>query len=322
MAKWPLSPPKVWDTWKEVTASATPPAALVFAGDPTLAARAGEEFAPAAGQPRSWTRSLDDVSRIALGEGDILVVFASPQDEDRAVDALKRAKAKAAVVAVDEGPASTTSVTWYRPGLYRVSFVDAPAAWQALIGAILDVSDESVIPLARRYPALRQMASRRLIRQTARQNAAIGAAFFIPGTDMPVMTANQIKMVLSMAVMWGEELTKDRAFEIVSVVGAGLGLRMVSRQLLVFVPGPGWALKGAVGYSGTVALGEAALRYFQDGAPGTPARLVAVADRLRDLAGSVEGQERVKGAVRRLRGRVDTGAAGERLGSLTRRFRQ
>jgi uncharacterized protein (DUF697 family) len=321
MARWPLSPLKVWETWKEVTASSAPAAALIFAGDPTLAARAGQEFAPAAGHPPSWSRSLDELSRIALGEGDILVVFVPPQDEDRAVDALKRAKAKAAVVAVDEGPASSLSVTWYRPGLYRVSFADKPEAWQALIGAVLDLSGDAAIPLVRRYPVLRAMASRRLIRQTARQNAAIGAAFFIPGTDMPVMTANQIKMILSLAVMHGEELSKDRAFEIVSVLGAGLGFRMVTRQLLVFVPGPGWALKGAVGYSGTVALGEAALRYFREGAPGTPARLVSVAEKIRDLGGSPETQARVKGAVGRLRGRIDTEAAGERLGSLARRFR-
>lgn len=321
MAKWPLSPLKVWDTWKEVTATVGPPAALIFAGDAALAARAGDELAPAAGEPRSWTRSLEEISRIALGEGDILVVFVQPQDEDRAVDALKRAKAEAAVVAVDEGPAASEGVTWYRPGLYRVSFRDAAEGWQALIGAILDVSEEAVTPLARRYPALRALASRRLIRHTARQNAAVGAAFFVPGTDMPVMTANQIKMILSLAVMHGEELSKDRAFEIVSVVGAGLGLRMVTRQLLAFVPGPGWALKGAMGYSGTVALGEAALRYFQEGAPGTPARLVAVAERLRDLGTSVEGPGRLQGAVRNLRERVDTEAAGQRLGALTRRFR-
>jgi uncharacterized protein (DUF697 family) len=37
----------------------------------------------------------------------------------------------------------------------------------------------------------------------------------------------------------------------------------VARELLDFVPGPGWVLKGAVAYAGTRALGEAAIRYFE-----------------------------------------------------------
>jgi uncharacterized protein (DUF697 family) len=36
----------------------------------------------------------------------------------------------------------------------------------------------------------------------------------------------------------------------------------VARELLDLVPGVGWAVKGAVAYAGTRALGEAAVRLF------------------------------------------------------------
>jgi uncharacterized protein (DUF697 family) len=65
------------------------------------------------------------------------------------------------------------------------------------------------------------------------------------------------------------------------VVGAGFGLRAVARQALDIVPGVGWAVKGAVGYTGTRAMGEAALRYFERGAPATPTRLTSIVRRFR-----------------------------------------
>jgi uncharacterized protein (DUF697 family) len=84
---------------------------------------------------------------------------------------------------------------------------------------------------------------------------------------MPAMTANQIRMVLKIAAAYGEELGLDRALEILSVVGTAFVFRALAREALDFVPGFGWALKGAFGFSATVALGEAAIAYFEAGAP-------------------------------------------------------
>jgi uncharacterized protein (DUF697 family) len=46
-------------------------------------------------------------------------------------------------------------------------------------------------------------------------------------------------------------------------VGAGFAFRTVARELLDVVPFAGWAVKGAVAYTGTRAVGEAAERYFE-----------------------------------------------------------
>ena len=51
--------------------------------------------------------------------------------------------------------------------------------------------------------------------------------------------------------------------ELLGVVGAGFGLRAVARELLDVVPVAGWAVKGAIAYTGTRAVGEAAVRYFE-----------------------------------------------------------
>ncbi len=84
---------------------------------------------------------------------------------------------------------------------------------------------------------------------------------------MPAMTANQIRMVLQIAAAYGEEIGVDRAVEILSVVGSAFAFRTLARQALSFVPGFGWVLKGAVGFSATMALGRATIAYFDAGAP-------------------------------------------------------
>lgn len=129
----------------------------------------------------------------------------------------------------------------------------------ALLGGKLD---EEATQLAARLPVLRRGISEALISRVARQNAILGAAIFVPGADYPVLTLNQLRLVLRLAQAHGQEIDAQRAPEILAVIGGGLGFRAVARQALSVVPVAGWAVKGAVAYTGTRALGEAALRYF------------------------------------------------------------
>jgi uncharacterized protein (DUF697 family) len=130
--------------------------------------------------------------------------------------------------------------------------------------------------LAARLPSLRTAVCRELIRSFSRKNALVGVAVFVPGVDLPVLTLNQVRLVLRIAAAHGEQIDASRALELAAVVGGGLGFRTVARELVGAVPIAGWAVKGAVAYAGTRAVGEAALRYFQAGAP--LARLVPSRD--------------------------------------------
>ena len=122
---------------------------------------------------------------------------------------------------------------------------------------------ENGTALAARLPVLRPAVCRHLISQFSKKNALVAAAIFIPGVDMPVLTLNQIRLVLRIALAYGEEIDRQRAAELVGVVGAAFGFRAAARELLDLVPVAGWAVKGAVAYTGTKALGEAAVRYFE-----------------------------------------------------------
>lgn len=118
---------------------------------------------------------------------------------------------------------------------------------------------------AARLPVLRKAVVEHAVRKFSRQNGILGVAIFIPGADMPVLTLNQIRMVLHIAAAYGEEIDRDRALEILAVVGAAFGFRAFAREALGFVPGIGWAVKGGIAYAGTRALGKAAVAYFEAG---------------------------------------------------------
>jgi uncharacterized protein (DUF697 family) len=129
---------------------------------------------------------------------------------------------------------------------------------------------EHAAPLAGRVPLLRPAVTRHLVESYARKNGLIGAAIFIPGADLPVLALNEIRLVLRLAQAYGEESGPVRLPELAATLGAGFGLRTLARELLGLVTVAGWAVKGAVAYGGTRALGEAARQRYEFAA--TPRR--------------------------------------------------
>ncbi len=136
---------------------------------------------------------------------------------------------------------------------------DEVASW------LVDRVQGKRLALAHNFPFLRSAVAEEAVKSTALQNGLIGLVVIIPGADMPLMTLNQAKMMLQIAAAYGEHLGSDRIKEIGAIVSGGFALRAVARQLLVFVPGFGWAIKGAIGYGGTLAMGKAAVAYFERG---------------------------------------------------------
>jgi uncharacterized protein (DUF697 family) len=123
------------------------------------------------------------------------------------------------------------------------------------------------LPLAYNFDFARPAVASQLTTATAWQNALIGAVTILPGADMPLMTANQAKLLLQIAAAYGQPIgAGSRLGELAAVVGGGYALRTVARQALTFVPGFGWLVKGGIGFSGTVAMGKAAQAYFEEGA--------------------------------------------------------
>jgi uncharacterized protein (DUF697 family) len=166
---------------------------------------------------------------------------------------------------------------------------DGPVDKPTLEHKIVQAAGDGAGALAQLLPSVRRTYCDHVVITNAAQNGVIGVVVIIPGADMPAMTANQIRMVLKIAHAYGEEMNIDRAVEILSVVGAGFVLRTLARQALDFVPGFGWAVKGAVGFSGTIALGQAAIAYFENGAPLRVSRMQRVNRQVEKLSSRLPG---------------------------------
>jgi uncharacterized protein (DUF697 family) len=147
--------------------------------------------------------------------------------------------------------------------------------------AIADKAGPAGPALAARLPALRPHVVESVIEAAARRNGWIATAVWVPGADMPLLAAVEMRMVLAIGVCYGEEIGADRAAELLGTLGAGFGLRTAARELLDVVPIAGWVVKGGVAYSGTRALGRAAVEYFERGAVADVSKLRTLAERLR-----------------------------------------
>jgi uncharacterized protein (DUF697 family) len=128
---------------------------------------------------------------------------------------------------------------------------------------------EEATPLAARLPVLREAVCEELIRKFSRQNGVLGVLVFVPGADLPILTANQVRLVLRIADAHGFEIDRERLPEVLAVIASGFGFRALARKAIGYVPFVGWVVKGAVAYTATRALGEAAVRHFERRAPVT-----------------------------------------------------
>lgn len=147
---------------------------------------------------------------------------------------------------LDEGPASLVRV---------IATSDARALGPALAEWLVSIIDKD-IALAANFAFCRDVVARRLIRRCAAENAAVGAIDLVPGADLPVMTANQMRLALDIAACYSLPFEGARAIELAGVVVASLGWRRLARTLVELAPGLSGLLRAGVAFGGTAATGE------------------------------------------------------------------
>lgn len=95
----------------------------------------------------------------------------------------------------------------------------------------------------------------------------------IPASDIVVLIPIQIVEVTLIAYLSGQKLDSKMAREFILSLGGvalfGFGLRFAAQQgakvLNVVIPGSGSAISSTIAYSGTFAIGKAAIAYYIDG---------------------------------------------------------
>jgi uncharacterized protein (DUF697 family) len=248
----------------EVQASARDEKPLAVGGARELAAVLRKELAR--GAAPGAVRSGDEPEGAAAL---VYVLGREPSEEDaRALKRARRARVPIVAVAAGTGGEDVSVPYVLATDVVRVRAGEG-FSHEAIAQAIAGRLGEEGAPLAARLPFLRRAVCERLVAAFARKNGIVAAAVFVPGADLPVLARNQVRLLLRLDQAYGLELDpRSRAPEVLAVLAAGLGLRTVARELLDLVPVAGWAVKGAVAYAGTRALGEAAIRRLEAGVPG------------------------------------------------------
>lgn len=217
---------------------------------------------------------------------DAVIALAGPSDT--LAESLRRAREAyvPTVVLAFGGDRDHVGARLGQPVLDTLVEEDAGEIVSALGHWLADRVSGKRLALAANFPFVRRAVAVEAVKATSFQNAVIGGVVIIPGADMPLMTANQAKMVLQIAAAYGEPLGAERIRELAAVVGGAFALRTVARQLVTMVPGFGWALKAGIGYSGTLAMGMAAVEYFEAGGElsGLGERLKEARDRVIEAA--------------------------------------
>jgi small GTP-binding protein len=149
------------------------------------------------------------------------------------------------------------------PYLIPISAQKGTNVARSLLPRLIDVQPALAVALGRALPGYRRRAANRIIRNAAIVNGLIGAEP-IPGLDIPFLIAIQARMVLRLAAIFGEPMTFGRANTLAASIVGGMVLRYLAMEGAKFIPGPGWIVSAVISGTGTWAIGQVALRYFEN----------------------------------------------------------
>ncbi len=247
-----------------MVATASPHAVIAAAEATGFPIPEGDVVAPDMTRPTPWGDAAETVARR----------MTAGRTEEEAAEAPEALEAVERAVPVEAKPAADEPIELTD---------EAAADLDHRMGEwIIAACREKKLAFALAFPFVRRPLSLDAVRATAIQNAGVGVVVFIPGADMPIMTLNQAKMLLQIAAAYGQPLSAERIKELAAVVGGAFLFRNIARTAVGVVPVLGWAIKGAVGFAGTEAMGRAAIEYFEAG--GDIVGVASVVQKARDEA--------------------------------------
>ena len=183
---------------------------------------------------------------------------------------------------------------WTRPRLTLASIaaeiLDIAAAKGDHVGsvvlAVAQIEPRLLISLADALPAYRSKLAWQRTR-LAGVAAATVALIPLPLADVVPLMAVQTGLVLSLARIYGFEITPVRAKELIAAFGIGFAARTVYRELAKLVAGPGWVVSAVVAASATIAMGYGAMVWFERGEKPTQEILTGL---MREVGGYLREQ--------------------------------
>ena len=133
-----------------------------------------------------------------------------------------------------------------------------------VIMAVAKADPKLVRAIAEALPEYRSRLAWQRIAAAAGSAGAVGW-LPLPFVDLVPLLVIQTGLVLSIARIYGYELTMDRAKELIATFGLGFLARTAYQQLSKLAGVPGWLLSAAIAAATTVAMGYGAMMWFAHG---------------------------------------------------------
>jgi len=193
-----------------------------------------------------------------------------------------------AITVTSDAAEATPPLSAPRPGEiaeYVLPRIDRELLRNRMFPHLLERCKGVEIAVGRRLPALRESATSKLARDAASSALKVSAASAIVDNvpllgivlgavasagDIVAITGIQVVLLMQVGAIYGKDPDVAHVWELLPVVGGGLGWRALSRQVSGFIPVAGVAVKGAIAYAGTVVVGESAGFFFEHGRHMTP----------------------------------------------------
>jgi GTP-binding protein Era len=161
-------------------------------------------------------------------------------------------------------------------GIDRAEILDIAAAHGDHVGAVVlaiaQAEPRLLVSLADALPPSRsRLAWHRT--STAAVAAATIALIPLPMADVVPLLGVQTGLVLTIARVYGFDITLARAKEMIAAFGIAFAARTLYRQLAKVFGAPGWLVSSVVAATGTIAMGYGAMLWFERGEKPTPEAL-------------------------------------------------
>jgi uncharacterized protein (DUF697 family) len=178
-----------------------------------------------------------------------------------------------------------------KQGDYVVPSLDRDGLRGRLFPHLIDCCKGVEVPVGRRLPALREAVAAKLTRDAASNALKIAAASAIidnvpvlglvlgavaSAGDMVAITAIQVSLLMNIGTAYGKDPDMASVWEMLPIVGGGLGWRALARELSGFIPVAGIAVKGGIAYAGTIVVGEGITFYYEHGRHMSKAQATAI----------------------------------------------
>jgi uncharacterized protein (DUF697 family) len=145
---------------------------------------------------------------------------------------------------------------------------------------MIEASKGVEVAVGRRLPPLRETVAAQLTRDAASNalKVALASALvdhipvfgiilgaFASAGDTVAITGLQMMLLMQIQAAYGQDPDIARMWQMLPVIGGGLGWRTLARELVGFVPVAGVAIKGAIAYAGTIVVGEGVTFFLEEG---------------------------------------------------------